>query len=123
MKLAILRPGRVQVTHCVELFDQRRNYFQTIDLDPGFLFAESMKASDIELIRRLKRENRQYRKENERHEKRIAELDGQLGQERKLWSSPESGDRFSDTREAHFVHKREMLDDIIANQHKLHPVS
>jgi len=82
-----------------------------------------MNASEAELMRRLKRENRQYRKENERHEKRIAELDGQLGQERKLWSSPESGDRFSDTREAHFVHKREILDDIIANQHKLRPVS
>jgi len=97
----------VQVTHCVKLFDQRRNYFQTIDLDPGFLFAESMKASDVELIWRLKRENRQYRKENERHEKRIAELDGRLMQERKLWLSPESGDRFSDTREAHFVQVRE----------------
>jgi len=82
-----------------------------------------MKASDVELIRRLKRENSQYRKENERYEKRIAELDGQLMQERKLWLSPESGDRFSDTREAHFVHKREMLDGMIANRRKLHPVS
>jgi len=70
----------VQVTHCVELFDQRRNYFQTIDLDPGLLFAENMKASDAELIRRLKRENRQNRKESIRYEKRIGELDGQRKQ-------------------------------------------
>jgi len=70
-----------------------------------------------------RKENRCYRKENERHENRVAELDGRLMQERKLWLSPESGDRFSDTREAHFVHKREMLDDIIANRRKLRPVS
>jgi len=37
-----------------------------------------MKASDVELIRRLKRENRQYRKESIRYEKRIAELDGRV---------------------------------------------
>jgi len=97
----------VQVTHRIELFDQRRSYFQTTDLDPGLLFAEGMKASDVELIRRLKKENRQYRKENERYEKRIAELDGRLMQERKLWLSPESGDRFSDTRETHFVQARD----------------
>jgi len=60
-----------------------------IDLDPGFLFAENMKASDVELIRRLKRENREYRKESIRHKKIIAELDGQLKQGRKLWLSPE----------------------------------
>jgi len=82
-----------------------------------------MNASEAGLMRRLKRENRRYRRENELHEKRIAELDGQLGRERRLWSSPESGDRHSETREAHFVHKREILDDIIADGRKLRPVS
>jgi len=39
----------------------------------------NMKASEAELIRRLKRENRQYRRENRKYEKRSAELYGRLG--------------------------------------------